>query len=88
MAVSSRHEDSFCLAAFFSFSISFFCLFDLGGLFCTFFCSLFATMITSFTSSHTMTLSGCCSLYCNKFAAYPVALITDRHDRQTFLLIV
>lgn len=36
-----------CLAAFFSFSISFFCLFDLGAAFCTFFCSLFAT-ITSF----------------------------------------
>jgi hypothetical protein len=29
-------------AAFFSFCISFFCLFDLGGAFCTFFCSLFA----------------------------------------------
>ena len=37
----------FCLAAFFSFSISFFCLLDFGGLFCAFFCSLFA-MISSF----------------------------------------
>ena len=35
------------LAAFFSLCISFFCLFDLGGAFCTFFCSLFATMNTS-----------------------------------------
>jgi len=33
-----------CLAAFFSFSDSFFCLFDLGAAFCTFFCSLFATI--------------------------------------------
>ncbi len=37
----------FCFAAFFSFSISFFCLLDFGGLFCAFFCSLFA-MISSF----------------------------------------
>ncbi len=36
------------LAAFFSFCISFFCLFDLGGAFCTFFCSLFAKVQTSF----------------------------------------
>ncbi len=35
------------LAAFFSFCISFFCLLDLGGAFCTFFCSLLATK-TSF----------------------------------------
>jgi len=34
------------LAAFFSLCISFFCLFDLGGAFCTFFCSLFATVQT------------------------------------------
>lgn len=34
------------LAAFFSFCSSFFCLFDLGGAFCTFFCSLFATIHT------------------------------------------
>src|SRR5258708_13062643 len=34
------------LAAFFSLRISFFCLFDLGGAFCTFFCSLFATVQT------------------------------------------
>src|SRR6266568_8896299 len=32
----------FALAAFFSFCISFFCLFDLGAAFCTFLCSLFA----------------------------------------------
>ena len=32
----------FALAAFFSLCISFFCLFDLGGVFCTFLCSLFA----------------------------------------------
>lgn len=35
------------LEAFFSFCISFFCLFDLGAAFCTFFCSLFATKRTS-----------------------------------------
>jgi hypothetical protein len=34
------------LAAFFSFCISFFCLFDLGGAFCTFLCSLFAKVQT------------------------------------------
>ena len=34
------------LAAFFSLCISFFCLFDFGGAFCTFFCSLFATVQT------------------------------------------
>ena len=37
-----------CLEAFFSFSISFFCLFDLGAAFCTFFCSLFATISSLF----------------------------------------
>jgi hypothetical protein len=36
------------LAALFSFRISFFILFDLGGAFCTFLCSLFATVQTSF----------------------------------------
>ena len=39
--------DEPALAAFFSFCISFFCLLDLGGAFCTFFCSLFATKRTS-----------------------------------------
>ncbi len=37
-----REIPPLCLAAFFSRMASFFCLFDLGGAFCTFFCSLFA----------------------------------------------
>ncbi|HZS78711.1 MAG TPA: hypothetical protein VFA41_19020 [Ktedonobacteraceae bacterium] len=34
---------AFCLAAFFSRCISFFCLLDLGAAFCDLCCSLFAT---------------------------------------------
>src|SRR5579884_465413 len=34
---------AFCLAAFFSLCISFFCLLDLGAAFCDLCCSLFAT---------------------------------------------
>lgn len=39
---------AFIFAAFFSFCISFFCLFDLGAAFCAFLCSLFATFLPAF----------------------------------------
>jgi len=63
-----------CLAAFFSFSISFFCLFDLGGLFCVFFCSLFAT-ISSFTSKRRSIATERRYVYCIKSVTIPVAIV-------------
>ncbi len=54
------------LAAFFSFCISFFCLFDLGGAFCTFFCSLFANVETSF--EHIDRIDQPLYWYCTKIA--------------------
>ena len=58
------------LAAFFSLRISFFCLFDLGGAFCTFFCSLFATVQTLLINT---LLDQLRYYYCIRFAQEDIA---------------
>src|SRR5436853_6005730 len=64
-----REMPPLCLVAFFSRRASFFCLFDLGGAFCTFFCSLFA--ITGPAFQHMFKRHDCgedvCAPHCSNY---------------------
>src|SRR5947209_6771738 len=64
-----REMPPVCLAAFFSRMASFFCLFDLGIAFCTFFCSLFAIQDLPFNicSKHHDCGEDVCAPHCSNY---------------------